>query len=143
MDYLFTIWSVVVFVENRVQEKIDYSELEKATGFSLAHIREVFARMTGITLSKYILSRKIANAAYEILYNRENILNIAAKYGFSNHDTFTRAFKRITGLTPSEFRKKRPTVCKVKLYSGVYGIGLPNQLNKIKEDENHEQPVKA
>lgn len=130
MNYFLTIWSVIVFVENRIQEKIDYSELEIATGFSLAHIRDVFVKETGISLSRYILNRKIANASFEILYNRQNIFDIALKYGFSNHDTFTRAFKRVTGLTPIEFRKKRPAIGRIKLCAGVYGIGLLN----IKKD---------
>ena len=130
MDYFLTIWSVIVFIENRIQEKINYTELEKATGFSLAHIRDVFVKKTGIPLSRYVLTRKVANAAFEILYNHQNILNIATKYGFSNHDTFTRAFKRITGLTPIEFKEKRPAVGRIKLCAGVYGIGLLNQVKR-------------
>lgn len=134
MDYFLTIWSVIVFIENRIQEKIDYAELEKATGFSLAHIRDVFAKKTGMTLSRYILARKIANTAFEILHNHQNILYIATKYGFSNHDTFTRAFKRVTGLTPADFKKNRPTVGRIKLCAGVYGIGLLNQTRR-EDDE--------
>lgn len=130
MDYFLTIWSVIVFIENRIQEKINYTELEKSTGFSLAHIRDVFVKKTGIPLSRYILTRKVANAAYEILHNHQNILNIATKYGFSNHDTFTRAFKRITGFTPIEFKEKRPAVGRIKLCAGVYGIGLLNQVKR-------------
>lgn len=134
VDYSLTIWSVIAFVENRIQEKIDYAELEKATGFSLQHLRDVFARLTGISLSRYILTRKIANAAYEILYSKQTILDIAQKYSFSNHDTFTRAFKRITGMTPAEFRKRRPQMGRIKLCSGIYGIGFLNQV-RIEEDE--------
>jgi len=130
MDYFLTIWSVIVFIENRIQEKINYTELEKATGFSLAHIRDVFVKKTGIPLSRYILTRKVTNAAFEILHNHQNILNIATKYSFSNHDTFTRAFKRVTGLTPINFKEKRPAVGRIKLCAGVYGIGLLNQVKR-------------
>lgn len=135
MDYFLTIWSVIVFIENRIQEKINYTELEKATGFSLAHIRDVFVKKTGISLSRYILTRKVANAAFEILHNHQNILDIATKYGFSNHDTFTRAFKRVTGLTPFNFKEKRPAVGRIKLCAGVYGIGLLNQVTR-EDDES-------
>lgn len=134
MDYSLTIWSVVVFVENRIQEKIDYAELEKETGFSLAHIRDVFASKTGVSLSRYILTRKITNAAFEILHSQQSILEIAMKFGFSNHDTFTRAFKRVTGLTPLEFKKQRPAMGRMKLCSGVYGVKLLYQTRK-EEDE--------
>lgn len=104
---------------------IDYVSLEKATGFSLAHIRDIFAQKTGKPLSKYILERKISNAAFEIIHSQETFITIAEKYGFTNADTFTRAFKRITGLVPSDFRKRRMSVSRVKLCAGVYGVGLP------------------
>lgn len=133
MDYFLTICSVIVFIENRIQEKINYTELEKATGFSLAHIRDVFVKKTGIPLSRYILTRKVSNAAYEILHNHQNILNIGTKYGFSSHDTFTRAFKRITGLTPTDFREKRPPVGRIKLCACVFGVGL---LKPIKREDD-------
>jgi AraC-like DNA-binding protein len=134
VDYSLTVWSVIVFVENRILEKVDYAELERATGFSLQHVRDVFARKTGISLSKYILTRKIANAAYQVLYSKQTILDIAEKHSFSNHDTFTRAFKRITGMTPAEFRKRRPAMGRIKLCSGIYGVGFLNQVS-IEEDE--------
>ncbi|WP_068786472.1 helix-turn-helix transcriptional regulator [Paenibacillus phocaensis] len=127
MDRYLLIGSVVVFVENRLQSHLSYAELEQATGFSLAHIRDVFAKHTGKSLSRYILGRRIANAAFELIHSQTGILEIALKYGFSNHDTFTRAFKRITGLTPQEFRKRRCPVGRIKLCAGVYGIGILNQ----------------
>ena len=129
MDYFLIIWSVVVFVENRLHSDIDYTQLEKMTGFSFAHIREVFVTHTGKTLSRYILNRKIANAAFEMLHGEQRILDIASKYNFSNPDTFTRAFKRITGMTPQAFRKQRPPVGRIKLCAGVYGIGILNPNN--------------
>ena len=137
MDYFLTISSIIIFIENRIQEKIDYKALERATGFSLAHIRDIFVMKTGITLSKYILTRRISNAAYEMLYNHNSIISIATKYGFTNPDTFTRAFKRITGLTPSEFRKKRPPVGRIKLCACAFDVGLLNPI--IREDDNNVQ----
>ena len=100
MDHFLVIWSIVVFIENRVQSGFEYSELEKATGFSLSHIRSLFAKLTGKPLARYILSRRIAHAAFDIIHSEESILNISVKYGFNNPDTFTRAFHRVTGFTP-------------------------------------------
>ena len=95
MDQFLLVMTIAVFVENRLQSGFDYAELEKATGFSLPHIRAVYAKLTGKSLSRYVLSRRIANAAFEIVHTEQNILDIATKYGFSNPDSFTRAFRRI------------------------------------------------
>ena len=122
MDYFIVIGSIVVFVENRLQSGFEHVELEKATGFSLSHIRSIFFKHTGRPLARYILSRRIAHAAFDIIHSEESILNISAKYGFNNPDTFTRAFNRITGYTPKDFRKQRCVVGRKKLCAGVYGV---------------------
>ena len=51
MDYGIFIWTVVIYIETKVHTTIDYAGLEKATGFSLPHIRAVFAKQTGTSLS--------------------------------------------------------------------------------------------
>ena len=139
MDYFVVICSVIIYVENRLKTDIQYTELEKETGFSIAHIRYIFVKKTGKSLSRYILERKISNAAFEISHTNESLLTIAEKYGFKNPDTFTRAFKRIVGITPSEFRKKKITVGRIKLCAGAYGVGVTaNEIQKMKGNEKYE-----
>jgi AraC family transcriptional regulator len=134
----FTVICSVIYIENRLKIDISYKELEKETGFSIAHIRDVFVHKTGKSLSRYIIERKIINAAFEISHTKETILSIAEKYSFKNPDTFTRAFRRITGLTPSEFRKSKITVGRMKLCAGVYGVGITaNEIRKMKGNENN------
>ena len=102
------------------------AELERATGFSLAHIRSVFKAHVGMPLNHYICSRKIANAAFDLINTQKSILEISLAYRF-NPDTFTKAFKRVTGCTPQAFRRSRRPVGRIKLCAGVYGIGIFSQ----------------
>ena len=129
MDQFLIVSTIAMFVENRLQSDIDYAELEKATGFSLPHIRAVYAKRTGKSLSRYVLGRRIANAAFEMTHSDQSILDIAAKYGFSNPDSFTRAFRRITGVNPNEFRKRRTPVGRACLSWGVFGVSLEPKSN--------------
>ena len=139
MDYGLVICSVIVYVENRIKTDIQYIELEKVTGFSLAHIRDIFVRKTGKSLSRYILERKVINAAFEVSHTKESLLTIAKKYGFKNPDTFTRAFRRVIGIIPSEFRKRKIAVGRIKLCAGVYGVGFTaNEIQNMKGNENYE-----
>lgn len=139
LDYFLVICSVIIYIENRLKTDISYKELEKETGFSLTHIRDVFVQKTGKSLSRYILERKISNIAFEISHTKENLLTIAEKYGFKNPDTFTRAFRRNTGTTPSEFRKMKITIGRIKLCAGVYGVGFTAiEKQNMKGNENHE-----
>lgn len=115
MDYSFVLWSTASYIETRLKEPIEYAELEKAVGFSYRHIREVFKECTGISLSRYILLRRIANTAFEIVHTSKSLTQIAADYMFISYDTFTRAYKRHIGHTPSELR------------SGVYPVKVGRQ----------------
>lgn len=112
MDYSFFVWSTASFIETRLKEKIEYSALEKTVGFSYRHIRETFKECTGITLSRYILLRKIANSAFDIVHTPKSLTEIAGEYMFDSYDTFTRAYKRHINLNPSEFRNPN---CKLKV----------------------------
>ena len=142
MDYGIFIWTVVIFVESKVQSGFDYAELEKATGFSLPHIRAVFAKQTGVSLSRYVLSRRVANAAFEIVHNNRNILDIATKYSFANPDSFTRAFRRIAGINPNDFRKQKLTVRNKKLCAGVWGVSLNQNFMERIDNMNNDNEQK-
>lgn len=124
MDTFLLICSLVTYVERRVGRDICYTEMEKTMGFSYRHIREVFRECTNIPLSRYISSRKMANAAFDIAHTGQTLTYIAGKYGFDAYDTFTRAFRRETGLIPSIFRKAAIPVGRKKLAMGAYGPAI-------------------
>ena len=124
MDYFCLIQSVVSYVENRSKTGLDPKRLETAMGVSYAHLRAVFRERTSIPLGRYALSRRVSNAAFKMVHGSSSILDLALEYGFGNHDSFTRAFKRMTGLTPSQFRAQGGTVGRTKLTGGIYGPSI-------------------
>ena len=127
MKHYILIWSVCTFVESHVRDEIFVEELVRQTGFSLAHIRDVFRKCTGKPLSRYVKERRIANAAQELLDTDRTVLDIAVQYGFSGRTVFSRAFRRYTGYTPAQFRAEAPVLARVRLCAGVYGAALPNR----------------
>ena len=134
MEYYSFIWSTATYIEARMKEEIEYSKLEKAVGFSYRHIRETFKAVTGVTLSRYILNRRVANSAFDIMHTDKSLTQIAMDYMFDSYDTFTRAFKRCTQHLPSEFRS-RPCELKVgrrRILTGVFGPMVLN-LSQISE----------
>jgi len=111
---------IAAWIEINIRRKIDYAKMEKSIGYSYHHIRDFFKHITAISLSRYILARKIANAAFEIRHNKKSIIEIAEELEFSNIDTFTRVFNRVTGLTPSQFKKSDFTCGRQIICPGVY-----------------------
>lgn len=105
-DYYALIHLIVAFIERRISNKrLDYRELEKISAFSIEHIRDVFVNETGISLDRYFKQRKVICSAFDLVNTNQTIVDIAMQYGFSNHDTYTRTFKRIVGILPSQFRE--------------------------------------
>ncbi len=121
MDYSNFIWSTTTFIETRLKEQIRYSELEKTLGFSYRHIRETFKECTGISMSRYILQRRLANSAFEIIHTGKSLTEIATEYMFENYDTFTRAFKRGTDHLPSQVRSSS---CSISVGRKRIAIGI-------------------
>lgn len=140
MDKFLLINAIITFIETRIKSKLDYRELAQATGFTVPYLRELFAASMGKSLYQYILERKIANAAFECRYTGKTLLAISMDYGFNNADAFTRAFKRMVGVTPSEFRKRNLAIQRVKLCAGVYGVGLPTL---VLPETNYKRGVKS
>jgi AraC-like DNA-binding protein len=122
MSISMTISAIITFIENRLITELSYKELSNVIGLSISHIRCIFSEHMGKPLSRYILERKIAHASFELIHGNRSILEIAVLYGFSTPDTFTRAFRRITGVNPSVFRKERRIAGRAKLYEGIYSV---------------------
>ena len=131
MSYPLHTYAIINYIEAHLGKgKPDYSELEHQTGFSYVHIRDFFKKHTGISLGQYIRQRQLCASAFELLHTEKTIMELALTYGFSNHESYTRAFTKAMGLTPSAFRKERPLMGKSELANGIYGIGLLRQKEK-------------
>jgi len=131
MDYTMDVCHIAAWVERNIRRKIDYAEMGKSVGYSYHHIRDFFKQVTGISLSRYILVRQVANAAFEIRHNKNNISVISEDLDFSNIDTFTRGFHRVTGLTPSQFKKSDFVCGRQIICPGVYAPIIINHPNPM------------
>lgn len=128
MSYPLHTYAIIGYIESHLGEgKLNYAELEQQIGFSYAHIRDFFKKHTGISLGQYIRRRQLYASAFELLHTDKSVMELALTYGFSNHESFTRAFTKQMGKTPSTFRIERPLMGKSELADGIYGIGLLGQ----------------
>lgn len=99
--------AILEFIEENLTEDITAELCAKRCGYSLSSVQKMFRHTFHIGVSDYISRRKLTAAAKELLKSESPILEIALKYGYNSHEVFTRAFMRLWGVTPSEFRRKR------------------------------------
>lgn len=148
MSHSLSIWTIASFIEARVKSDISYDDMQKATGFSYRYIRTIFKNNTGMSLSKYILERRLSNAAFDIIHTNKSLTTIAYEYKFNSYDSFSRAFKRLVKVTPSNFKKKSYKVGRRRLIIGFYApvIHIDDDITylqpHIKEDLSMKQEVK-
>ncbi|GGN93737.1 helix-turn-helix domain-containing protein [Saccharibacillus kuerlensis] len=105
MSYHPAVQKAIEYIESSLEEKLEGEELAVLAGFSFHHFHRIFQRETGMTMSAYIRSRRLASAASALLYTDERILDLALRFGFESQEAFGRAFKKIYGLPPARYRR--------------------------------------
>jgi AraC family transcriptional regulator len=99
----------------RIHDRLDASielgfpsldELAQLCGISQSHLMRSFKTSTGWPLHKYVAEERLKAAKRILVSEHLNSKKIAEKLGFRNPAYFATAFRRMTGKTPSEFRRE-------------------------------------
>ncbi|MEM5016498.1 AraC family transcriptional regulator [Metabacillus indicus] len=98
------------YIEENLEEELDYKEAARIALCSEYHFKRMFSSLAGISLSEYVRRRRLTLAAFELKDKEVKVIDIAIKYGYLSPDSFTRAFQQLHGLTPSEARTGRHTL---------------------------------
>lgn len=93
------------FVERNCFKKIYLEDAARAVCLSPKYLSRIFEEITGTRFTEYRLKVKITQAMVLLKKSGYNIDQIADKLGYKNTESFIRQFKKITRLTPTEYRK--------------------------------------
>lgn len=101
------ILKVYDYIEKHFCEELSLDELSDIAGLSPNYFSHLFKEQSGISLWDYITAKRVEKAVSLIRSQREKltVLEIALNCGFNNTVNFNKAFKKQTGITPSELRK--------------------------------------
>lgn len=113
MEWTECLRKTIDYIENHLLEEIHNQELGKESAISPFYLQKGFKVMTGITISEYIRNRRLYLAALELILNDDKIIDVALLYGYESAESFTRAFSRFHGISPTGI-KKNPS--KIKSY---------------------------
>ena len=105
MDWQKCMNQAMEYIENHLQQKIDYETLSQFLHCSQWEFRRIFSSISQISLSEYIRRRRLTRAAEDIRKN-DKIMDVALRYGYESQAAFSRAFRQMHGITPSEARNK-------------------------------------
>ena len=96
---------VLAYVEEHLAEDISVADLAKVACLSIFHFTRAFAAATGVPPHRYVSQRRLESAKAMIATGRASLSEIALDCRFYSQSTFTRAFRRATGMTPAEYRR--------------------------------------
>lgn len=105
MDWLNRMNEAINYIEENLDQEIDYNQLAKITCCSSFHFSKLFAFASDITLGEYIRQRRLSMAALDLVNTSDKIIDIALKYGYNSPTAFTRAFINMHGIAPSAARE--------------------------------------
>ena len=113
----------VNYIETVLDGEIDEKTISSLSGYSYPMFSRLFSMLTEITLSEYIRTRRLTEAAIDLRDTDEKIIDIAMKYGYESPDAFGAAFKKFHGFTPSEVKEGKPfkLVSRIRLALSVKG----------------------
>jgi len=97
---------IIDYLENNFARDIPVSEIAKAFSLSVSRISHIFKKETGLSLKNYMLQRRIVEAKKLLAEDCDmKVSKISARLGFCNFSLFNRSFKKITGMTPTSYRR--------------------------------------
>lgn len=97
---------VLSYLEEHFMEEVDIDVLIKYSGMSRRSFFRAFPEVTGKTPQAYLLHLRVKKAVEMLEMTDKNITETAFDCGFQDSNYFSRQFKKIMGITPSEFQKK-------------------------------------
>lgn len=105
---LIPLWmkEILPFIDQHIHEPISLSSLSERASVTPPHFSRVFKQWTGMNVTQYIVSKRIVLAKEKLVTTDDNIEMIAHTCGFESVSYFYKTFKRLTGLTPTEYKRK-------------------------------------
>jgi AraC-like DNA-binding protein len=89
-------------------EKIKLSEYISSSLFhDYTHLSNLFSRVEGVTIERYFINQKIEKTRELLVYDELTLTEIADRLGYSSVAHLSRQFKKVTGMTPSQFKQLR------------------------------------
>lgn len=92
-------------INERYSEKLSLTAIARMYGFNPFYLSNLFKSLTGQNFLEYVSQVRVGKSLELLRDRRIKIYQIAVSVGYENVNTFTKAFKRITGVTPSIYRK--------------------------------------
>lgn len=110
MGWIEDVGRAIGYMEENITRDLSVEDVAGKVYLSPFYFQKGFAMLCGMTVGEYIRRRRLSLAGSELMTTDEKVVNVALKYGYDSPDSFTRAFSRFHGATPTAVRRQEATV---------------------------------
>ena len=103
-DNVVSIETVIEYVENHLDGKIDLDKVSEAVHYSKYHLHRMFTSTVGMTIHDYVQRRQLTEAAKLLVFSDKPIIEVAFICGYESQQAFSVAFKSMYKIPPAEYR---------------------------------------
>ena len=109
-----TLQTVIDFIDANLEKDLTISYIEKQTYISKSSLYSLFHEHFHCTIKEYINKKRITRACHMLLYSNQSIEYISEFLGFSSGPYFSKVFKDIMKMTPTQYKKAQNKILNVK-----------------------------
>ncbi len=113
MDWIQSLSKAIHYIENNLTNEISIDDVSNKVFSSNSNFQRIFHLVTGMTIGDYIRNRRLSLAGQELLHGKSKIIDVAMRYQYDTQESFSKAFIRFHGISPSSVRKQEG---KLKLF---------------------------
>lgn len=104
MSFASDFEQAIDYIDENLANEINFEIVAEKAKCSVYHFQRMFSFLANLPLSEYIRKRKMTLAAFALQNTDAKVIDIAMKYGYDSHSSFTRAFQAVQNVTPSKAR---------------------------------------
>ncbi len=104
MEWIAAIQKSLNYIEEHILS-VDYDEIAASVYISSFHFHSAFSLIVGMTAAEYVRKRRLSMAGQELTLSNAKVIDISYKYSYDSPESFTKAFTRFHGVTPSQAKK--------------------------------------
>jgi AraC family transcriptional regulator len=119
-DYKRRLLRVLVHIQQHLDDALGLEELAGLACFSPYHFHRIFRGMVGESVKEYIRRLRLERAASQLKLGTASVTRIAFDAGYESHEAFTRSFRAVLGVSPSQFRSSNQSKISPPAPSGLH-----------------------
>ena len=106
MDWIKIIENALRYIEENLSGELTVGRIAEKVNISPFYFQKGFSMLCGYSVGEYIRMRRLSVAGSELVTSDNKVIDLALKYGYDSPDSFTKAFTRFHGSTPTDVRRK-------------------------------------